>query len=49
MAINMAQTYFHLKNRKKFDEWAKLTKKYSKKNSQYSKYIDMFEKEWDNK
>jgi len=49
MSVNMAQTYFQLKNRKKFDEWAKLTKKYSENNSQYAKYIDMFEKEWGKK
>lgn len=49
MAINMTQSYFKIRNRKKFDEWAKLTKKYAPDNSQFSQYIDMFEKEWDKK
>ena len=43
MAVNMAQAYFKLKNKKKFDEWAELTRKYSKANSQYVKYIEHFE------
>lgn len=47
MALNMAQGYFHTKNRKKFDEWAKITRQYAKPNSQYAQYIDLFEKEWD--
>lgn len=49
MAVNMAQTYFQLKNKKKFNEWAKLTRKYAKPDSQYAQYIDMFEKQWDKK
>ena len=47
MALNMAQGYFQVKNRKKFDEWAKITRQYAKPNSQYTKYIDLFEKEWE--
>lgn len=47
MALNMAQGYFQVKNRKKFDEWAKTTRKYAKPNSQYVQYIDLFEKEWE--
>lgn len=47
MALNMAQGYFQSKNRKKFDEWAKITRQYAKPNSQYAQYIDLFEKEWD--
>jgi tetratricopeptide (TPR) repeat protein len=47
MALNMAQGYFKVKNRKKFDEWAKTTRKYAKPNSQYVQYIDLFEKEWE--
>ncbi|WP_299715250.1 tetratricopeptide repeat protein [uncultured Tenacibaculum sp.] len=46
MAINMAQAFFKLKNRTKFNEWAKLTKKYAKKNSNYMQYIEYFEKNW---
>lgn len=49
MALNMTHTYFELKNRIKFDEWAKLTREYSKPDSQFSKYIDMFENDWDKK
>ena len=48
MAVNMAQAYFNLKNKEKFKEWAKLTKKYADKNSQYVKYIKHWEKEIDN-
>ncbi len=47
MALNMAQAYFKLKNRKKFDQWAKLTRKYAQKNADYVKYIQSFEKNWD--
>lgn len=47
MALNMAQGYFQVKNRKKFDEWAKITRQYAKPNSQYAQYIDLFEKEWE--
>ena len=49
MALNMAQGYFLIKNKAKFDEWAKITRKYAEKDSQYARYIDLFEKEWDNK
>lgn len=49
MAVNMAQAYFKLKNKKKFDEWAELTRKYSKANSQYVKYIEHFEQNWNQK
>lgn len=47
MAINMAQSYFHLRNYEKFKEWAKLTRKYAKKDSKYAQYIDYFEQKWD--
>jgi tetratricopeptide (TPR) repeat protein len=46
MALNMAQGYFLAKNKVKFTEWAEITRKYAEKDSQYSKYIDFFEKEW---
>ncbi|MFK7747832.1 MAG: tetratricopeptide repeat protein [Kordia sp.] len=49
MAVNMAQTYFELRNRKKFDEWAKLTRKFAKKGARYAKFIDYFESNWDKK
>ncbi|MEP0264246.1 tetratricopeptide repeat protein [Dokdonia sp.] len=48
MAVNMANYYFLIKNRKKFEEWAKLTRKYSTTERGYNHYIDYFEKEWDN-
>lgn len=47
MAINMAQSYFQIKNQEKFNEWAELTKKYADKDSQYYKYINYFEQNWD--
>lgn len=43
MAVNMAQTYFNIKNKKKFKEWAKLTKKHADKDSEYLKYIKYWE------
>ncbi len=49
MAINMAQSYFELRNKEKFDEWAKLTKKYAKKGSRYAQFIDLFEQKWNEK
>ena len=49
MALNMAQGYFLTKNKAKFDEWAKITRNYAEKGSQYAQYIDLFEKEWDSK
>ena len=49
MSVNMAQAYFKLKNKKKFNEWAELTRKYAKENSQYVQYIDHFEKNWNKK
>ena len=47
MAINMAQSYFQVKDKAKFKEWAKLTKKYADKKSRIYEYIDYFEKNWD--
>jgi len=47
IAINMAQSYFQVKNKSKFTEWAKLTKKYAGKKSQFYDYINYFEKNWD--
>ncbi|WP_299887158.1 tetratricopeptide repeat protein [uncultured Lacinutrix sp.] len=49
MAVNMAQAYFKLKNKEKFHEWAKLTKKYAKENSRYVQYIEYFEQNWNKK
>lgn len=47
MAVNMAQSYFELRNKPKFKEWAKLTRKYAEKGSRYALFIDIFEEEWD--
>ena len=47
MAVNMAQSYFQVKNKPKFKEWAKLTKKYADKNSQFLQYIKYWEENWD--
>lgn len=49
MSVNMAQVYFKLKIKKKFDEWAELTRKYSKKDKRYLQYIDYFEQNWNKK
>jgi tetratricopeptide (TPR) repeat protein len=43
MAINMAQAYFNEGNKNKFKEWAKITKKYSSRNSELYKYIRYME------
>lgn len=48
MAVNMAQHYFLAKEKKPFKKWSKLVRKYSKKGQGYAKFIDTFEKEWDN-
>lgn len=45
MAINMAQAYAQQKDVNKFNEWAKLTRKYSEKGSRFLQYIDAWEKE----
>lgn len=46
MAVNMAQSYFELRNKDKFNEWAKLTRKFAKKDSRYAQLIDLFEQKW---
>lgn len=45
MAINMAQAYFTIKNRTKFEEWAALTREYAEPNSTFLDYLKEFEKE----
>jgi len=47
MAFNMASYYFSVKNKPKFEEWAKLAKQYADTNSQYYQYINYFEGNWD--
>lgn len=44
MAVNMAQSYFQSNNKSKFDEWAKITKKYAEKGSDYYNYIEQWKK-----
>jgi len=43
MAHNMAYGYFRAKNKPKFDEWAKLTKKYADEDSRFLQNIKHFE------
>lgn len=47
MAVNMAQTYFKLRNRGKFSEWAQLTKKYAAKDSSFLQFIEYYQNNWD--
>lgn len=47
MAVNMAQAYFLVRDKKKFKKWAELTRQYSTKSPTYAQYIDLFEQEWD--
>lgn len=44
MAINMAQSYYLNGNRKKFDEWARITKKYTEKDSNFNQFLDDWDK-----
>ncbi|MUU79722.1 tetratricopeptide repeat protein [Winogradskyella endarachnes] len=46
MAINMCSLYFNNKNEKKYNKWIKIAKQYIDETSQFSKYIDYFESEW---
>ena len=45
----MANYYFIQKSKDKFNEWANLVKQNASPNSQYIKYIEYFEKEWESK
>lgn len=49
MALNMAHTFFELGNKKKFKEWAEITKKYAEVNSRYAKLIELFESKFEEK
>ncbi|OAN64652.1 hypothetical protein A8B79_00460 [Balneola sp. EhC07] len=46
MAVNMAQAYFQLRDKSKFEEWANLTRKYSAKGSRFSQIVEYFEQNW---
>jgi tetratricopeptide (TPR) repeat protein len=48
MAVNMAQHYFLVKDKPKFEEWAKLVQKYSK-GSKFAEYVEYWRKNWDKK
>lgn len=48
MAVNMAQSYYQSRNKSKFKEWAKITKKYAKKGTEYYNYIELWSKNWEN-
>jgi tetratricopeptide (TPR) repeat protein len=49
MAVNMAQAYFQIRDRKRFNEWAGITRKYAEKGSRYAQFIDAFEQKWNEK
>lgn len=49
MAVNMAQAYYMIKNRTKFDEWRNKTKKFTKENSRYYQMVELMDKKWDEK
>jgi tetratricopeptide (TPR) repeat protein len=49
MAINMTQSYFDLRNKTKFAEWAKIVKDNAESSSPFLKYIQYFEENWDKK
>ena len=46
MAFNMAGAYWKAKNRKKFDEWASVTRKYAKEDTIYFKNLAIIEAEF---
>ena len=46
MAVNMTQSYFQLRDKNKFEEWATLTRKYSEEGSRFSQIIEYFEQNW---
>lgn len=49
MAVNMAQGYFQIKNKEKFEEWAKITKEFADKGSTFDQYVDFWSNSWDEK
>lgn len=46
MAINMVQSYFHIQDRIKFDEWKKIVLSYAEPSSDFFEYIKYFEDNW---
>lgn len=46
MAINMAQSYFHAKDKAKFDEWKSIVVQNAEPESQYRQYINYYEENW---
>ncbi|WP_298396164.1 tetratricopeptide repeat protein [Flavobacterium sp.] len=49
MAINMINYYYIQKSKDKFEEWKAIIKENASPDSQYIKYIEHFEKEWNTK
>ncbi|HEX8561629.1 MAG TPA: tetratricopeptide repeat protein [Flavobacterium sp.] len=45
IAVNMAQSYYTLKDRQKFKKWTSIARQHTKPGSEYSKYVDFFESE----
>lgn len=46
MAINMTQSYFHIKDRDKFNEWKKIVLDHADEESVFMGYIQYFEENW---
>lgn len=46
MAINMAQSYYHAKDKVNFDAWKKVVMDNADPNSQFMAYIQYFEENW---
>lgn len=47
MAINMAQSYYEIRDRPKFEEWAAITRQYVEKGSRFDRFLVSFEQGWD--
>lgn len=47
IAFNMVQVYFKIRNEKKFKYWLKKFKKYDVEDSQLSKVVENYEKQWE--
>ncbi|MEL1242655.1 hypothetical protein AAEO56_00160 [Flavobacterium sp. DGU11] len=47
MAFNMAGAYYRLKDKKKFDEWVAITRKYAKEDTIYFKNLLLLESKFD--
>jgi len=45
MAVNMAQAFYNLGDKKKFKKWEKITKQYAEKDSDFLEYLKLWGKE----